>query len=558
MDQQSLFNLNKEKEYSAGHWAKLVKKRDGLHCTNEAKFPNRHHELFELNAHHVFPKKLGGKFTLDNGITYCRACHAAEHPEYQQRFMVIFKKQIIAIKDLLSKIIGLKPELQYYRLLEFLTGSLSFRLIQKKIIKTIVEEKKHVLVVMPTGSGKSLLYQIPGLLNNSNPSLVISPLKALQLDQVGKLIKNWVPATFINSDLSKDEVDARINNIRQGVFPFVFIHPKQLLVHQNNTQQIDFKFHKTLTQVQFDYLVVDEVHTIKSQGLSFTKEYSHLNIIYEHFNQPQMILLTATASKKTRQFIIENLNLNTKEFEEFVTGFYRPEISLEVHRTNYYDQENEKYISKDEKLLELIDSKVSGKKIIFATTIKQVDMIYQSLKDKGYSISRYHSRLTNLDKEYNFKVFTGRVPTKETNIMVATSAFGMGIDIPNILQIIHYSIPFSLTDYYQQFGRAARNGESAVAQLLYDTKESTNTIDFINAKEFEKEKDIKTKKMMKEIYNEERISLLGYVNSKNKWQYILDYFGDKRTIRNRYIKVIFTYVILIATILFIMLITKRM
>jgi len=540
MNQPLLFNSDETREYSAGQWAKLVKKRDCLHCINETKFPKKDHTLFVLNAHHIFPKKLGGKYTLDNGIAYCRACHAAEHPEYQQHFMGVFKKQFVFIRDLLGKLIGMDPELQYYRLLEFLTGSLSFRLIQKKIIKTIVEKKKHVLAVMPTGSGKSILYQIPGLLNNFNPSLVISPLKALQLDQVGKLIKNWVPATYINSDLGEDEVNERMENIKQGTFPFVFIHPKQLLVYRDNIQQVDFKFHKPLTKVPFDYLVVDEVHTIKSQGLSFTKEYSHLDKIYEHFNRPQMILLTATASKKTRQFIIENLRLNTDKFEEFVTGFYRSEISLKVFRTNCFDQKYKKFIPKDEKLIELLQSGIPGKKIIFCTTTKQVDNVYQNLIDKGYHASRYHSRLDNNEKERNFKVFTGKIPTEETDIMVATSAFGMGIDIKNVRQVIHYSLPFSLTDYYQQFGRAARNGESAVAQLLYDERESTNTIDFINAKEIDKEKDEKTKKLIKEIYDDERVSLLGYIDSKNKWQYILDYFGDKRALRIMHFKVGFT------------------
>lgn len=529
MDQPSLFNPNELKEYSANYWAKLIKKRDGLHCVNESKYPERNHELFQLNAHHIFPKKLGGKYTLENGITYCRACHAAEHPEFQQHFMGVFKKQLIFIKDFLGRLIGLNQELQYYRLLEFLTGNLSFRLIQKQIIKTIVEKKKHVLAVMPTGSGKSLLYQIPGLINNSNPSLIISPLKALQLDQVGNLIKHWIPATYINCDLSADEIDERINNIKQGVFPFVFVHPKQLLVYENDTQQINLKHHKPLSQVNFDYLVVDEVHTIKNQGLSFIKEYSHLDKIYQHFNKPQMILLTATASKKTRQFIIENLHLNQIKFEEFVTGFYRPEISLEVHKTNYYDEDNKKFISKDEKLIELLESGITGKKIIFATTTKQVDTVFQDLLDKGYSVSRYHSRLEDKEKEYSFKVFTGKIPSQETDIMVATSAFGMGIDIPNIHQVIHYSLPFSLTDYYQQFGRAARDGKHAVAQLLYDERESTGTIDFINAKTLEQEKDEKTRKLMTEIFNEERKSLLGYVEAINNWQYILNYFGDKTT-----------------------------
>ena len=180
---------------SDSRWRRIIKDRDGWHCANINKFPQLQHELFEINVHHIWPKKLGGTNLSSNGIVYCRACHAAEHPEYQQKFMSIFKLQTIAIFDLIKRIWGSKPNLKYYRLLKFLTGSLEFRGNQLKIIQSIVEGNKHVFAVMPTGSGKSILYQIPGLLDTKYPSLVISPLKALQFDQVRSLEKHWVPAT---------------------------------------------------------------------------------------------------------------------------------------------------------------------------------------------------------------------------------------------------------------------------------------------------------------------------------------------------------------------------
>lgn len=526
LDQASLFPNEEDEIKNQNVWARLIKTRDGRRCSNYKKIPNRNHDLFVLNAHHLLPKKFGGKNTPTNGITLCRACHAAEHPEYQQKFFGIFKLQVIQIRDFVLGLVGIAKEFQYYQLLRFLTDKVSFRPLQKQIVKTIVEDKKHVFVVMPTGTGKSLLYQIPGLLNQKNPSLVITPLKALQVDQVAHLNNRWIPATYINASLSKSEISERIKAIKQKLFPFVFIHPKQLLSFNSTTQEINIKYHKPLISVPFDYMVVDEVHVVKGQGLSFVKEYYYLNKIYDLYNRPQMILLTATASKRTRDFIIDRLGLRKEDVEEYVSGFKRPEISLEVYQTNKYDEQRQHYVSKDVSLIDLLKNKPVGKTIVFATTKKQVDTIYDFLKENGFIACKYHSGLNDKEKELNFKLFTEKVPGNSIDIMVATSAFGMGIDIPNIHQVIHYSLPFSLTDYYQQIGRAGRDGRPSVAQLLYDNREETSMIDFINSKTLENEKNDEIKDLLAKSFEEERKSLMGYITALDKWQYILDYFGE--------------------------------
>lgn len=554
MSQINLFtNLEEEKTYSnQSTWSKLVRTRDGWECANKDKYPDRDHTLFKvLNAHHILPKKNQGENILSNGITYCRGCHAAEHPEYQQKFTDAFKIEMIRIRDFVVGLFGISKELQYYRLLQFLTGKISFRPLQKQIIKAIVEDKKHVFAVMPTGSGKSLLYQIPGILNQKNPSLVISPLKALQQDQVGHLLSQWIPATYINSSLEKDEIDKRIDGIKNKLFPFVFIHPKQLLSYDKNKQELNVRYDKPLVSMPFDYMVVDEVHVIKNQGLSFVKEYYHLDEIYNLYNQPQMILLTATASKKTREFIINKLGLNGENVAEFVSGFERPEISLEVYSTNTYDDIQKQFISKDETLIYLLRKKPAGKTIVFCTTIKQVESVYALLEENGFKPCKYHSQLDEKEKELTFKRFTGKIPDEEIDIIVSTSAFGMGIDIPNIHQVIHYSMPFSLTDYYQQFGRAGRDGQPSVAQLLYDEREMTGMTDFINEKTLENEKDEEIRELLIHSFEEEKEALMEYVVAPDKWQYILDYFGEplKQSFLSKYFFQIIIAIIIIIWIL---------
>lgn len=523
--QQTLFGESKPKQYSHRKWAKLVKDRDGWHCANEVMLPNLDHTLYEMNAHHISPKKFGGENILSNGITYCRACHLAQHPEYQQKFIGVIKRHVIRIGDFLRSFIGMPPENFYYSLLEFLTDHTAFRPLQKSIIKTIVEKKKHVFVVMPTGFGKSLLYQIPGIISKK-PSLIISPLKALQFDQVKQSLERWIPATYINSSLNKSELDERLVQIKEGNIPFVFAHPKQLLDFSAHDQSVRVKFHKPLTGIPFRNLVIDEVHVIKSQGLSFVKEYLYINRLIEIYNNPQLILLTATASEKSRQFISERLCLQQGDVIEFIGNFIRPEISLEVHRVNTYDQVQKKFVDKDQKLTELLKNKPTGKTIIFSTTTKEVDDIHKRLVEAGIVACKYHSKLSENDKEKYFKIFTDQ-GTESADIMVATSAFGMGINIPNIHQVIHYSLPFGIVDYYQQIGRAGRDGGSSVAQLLVDEHNLTGTIDFINLKSLEAEKDLEMRELLKKSQNEEKQALLDYIAEEgDRWEFIQRHFGE--------------------------------
>lgn len=532
-NQQNLFSEYPQPvtpSMSHATWARLVKTRDGYICANTEKYPDRDHSLFTMNAHHITPKKFGGENKIDNGITYCRACHAAEHPEFQMRFTEVFVRWYIRIKDFTLSLFGLNQELPYYEWLKFLTGKLAFRPLQLEAIKAIVEAKKHVFVVMPTGSGKSIIYQIPGLMEPQHPSLVISPLKALQADQVYQLLSNWIPATYINSSLYGDELVERIKCIRENLFRFVFIHPKQLLSFENKTQELNVRYNKPLASAKINHLVVDEVHVMASQGLSFVKEYYHLAEIHKLYGQPQVIMMTATASKKTRDFIIERMGLGQENVTEFVTGFERPEITLEVYKVNRFDSEQAVFIAKDDALIHLLENKPPGKTIIFVTTKKEVEAVASLLTEHDYEFCKYHGGLTDDEKEISSKTFMGLIKNRASDIMVATSAFGMGINIPNIHQVIHYSLPFSLTEYYQQFGRAGRDGQASVAQLLYDEQNAMGMINFINGKTLEKETDLEMRQLLLNSYLEESNAFKAYIDAPDKWQYILDYFGQPKEV----------------------------
>jgi len=553
MNQINLFNqeTNDEKVIeNQSRWSKLVKDKYGWRCANEEKYPDRDHTLFELNSHHIWPKKLGGKNTLKNGIVYCRACHAAEHPEYQQKFISNIRLAFINVKDFLKKFIGIPGELKYYRLLKFLTGNLNFRPMQKDILKAIVEEKKHVFVVMPTGHGKSLLYQIPALLKDDNPTLILSPLKALQVDQVKNLLKRWLPATYINSSLDKDELDERIKNIFNKTFKFIFTHPKQLLFFDKEKNNALIKYQKPLASMNFNYLVIDEAHVIKNYGPFFVKEYYHINKIRQLYKNAQMILLTATASKKTREFIIKKLGFEKDEIKEFVSGFMRKEIKLEVYFIDKYIYQDRYFKSKNDALIKLLENKPEGKTIIFCTSTNQVDFVYKFLINKGFRVCRFHSKLGESEKKLSERLFKENRLDEKIDIMIATSAFGMGIDIPNIHQIIHYSLPFSLTDYYQQIGRAGRDGQLSYAQLIYDKDESTNLIDFINSENIKNEKDKETIDILTNIFKEEKEALLNYVYAPNKWEYILKYFGEDKKEINIYQILNFIYIIIVIILFF--------
>ena len=300
------------------------------------------------------------------------------------------------------------------------------------------------LVVMPTGHGKSLIYQLAALLRPGT-TLVISPLISLMKDQVDSLAQRDIPATLINSSIPSAQQSQRLRAMMQGFFKIVLVSPERL---RSQT------FLSALRHVSIDMLVVDEAHCLSQWGHNFRPDYLHIAELRRHFKIPVILALTATATQKVQDDIVDLLKLS--QAKRLITGFNRPNLSLEVFST---PNERAKL-----RLLNdfLIDTKGAG--IVYAGTRRDVEEIAEFISQVvGIPARPYHAGM-EADERYHVQeaFMAGDLP-----LVVATNAFGMGIDRPDVRFVLHYSVPGSLEAYYQEAGRAGRDGLPARAILLY-------------------------------------------------------------------------------------------
>jgi ATP-dependent DNA helicase RecQ len=331
-------------------------------------------------------------------------------------------------------------------------GFTDFREGQGEVINAILEGKDAV-VVMPTGSGKSLCYQLPALMLGG-PTLVVSPLIALMKDQVDALRERGLPATFINSSLNPNEQRARINAVRQGQFKLVYIAPERF---RSN------RFLEALQAVKIALFAVDEAHCISTWGHDFRPDYLRLKDVIRSLGVDQTIALTATATPYVRSDIIEQLGLNKPQ--TFVSGFDRPNLAIEVV---HVEKERQK-IARIKSLARSHD----GSGIVYTTTRKAVEQVTSRLSSEGLSVSAYHAGMKDsLRVKAQDDFMSGR-----TQMIVATNAFGMGIDKPDIRFVAHYQMPGSIEAYYQEIGRAGRDGLPSSCVLLFNYADK-NTHDF--------------------------------------------------------------------------------
>lgn len=525
--QKKLFDdkdLYSEKKYNNQYsWSEAVKKRDNYICQYSIGDKYRKHNG-PVEAHHIFPKEYGGKNVVSNGITLCKNCHAQFLIEAEQKYYSkSIKKFYLQIKDLITSLFGIPNQLRYFVLLEYLTNSKEFRYKQLEAIKVIIENNKNLVFVSPTGSGKSLIYQIAGIISQDQ-TLVISPLMALQKNQVESLWEKWVPATLINSSLPVDEKKKRIVNILNKSYSFVFAHPKQFLYKDEDTKKIELKQNNILMNANFGMMCIDEAHVIDNWGKQFIEEYSELLKLRKHFNVNKTILLSASLTKKMQDTIVENMFDDAEKPEVIVTGFYRSEIKLIVEEFNPLN------LNKEDRLFfinRILNENEDQKAIIFCTTKKQVEEVTLFLKSNDHNVEGFYSKLDSKTKADIQNRFTGKYGNT-LNILVCTSAFGMGINISNIHLAIHYSLPFSLNDYYQQFGRIGRDGKESKAYLLFDSYESTNMIDFIQSKQLESVDDPEKREKLIKCFNDDVKDLMNYIKADDKWSFILQYFGDTK------------------------------
>ena len=331
----------------------------------------------------------------------------------------------------------------------------SFRSQQKEIITSILNHK-DTLVIMPTGGGKSLCYQIPALIL-PGVTIVVSPLISLMQDQVAALNASGIQAVFMNSTLDYKTYLDNIQKIKEEETKIIYVSPEGLSTSR-------FREIFSENNIEISCITVDEAHCVSQWGHDFRLDYLEIGSFRNYFPQASMIALTATATDQVRKDIIKNLQM--KNPEVFISSFNRPNIFLEVQNKRDPLTQVITYITKHHG--------ESG--IIYCNSRRQVDQLTDTLDNLGYSVLNYHAGLSDEIRSQNQEKFV----KDEIQIMVATIAFGMGIDKPNVRYVINYDLPKSMEEYYQEIGRAGRDGLPSSALLLYSPGDISKIRFFFN------------------------------------------------------------------------------
>ena len=380
-------------------------------------------------------------------------------------------------------------------------GYTSFREGQKTIIEKILNGN-DTLGIMPTGAGKSICFQLPSLMMNGI-TLVISPLISLMKDQVTALNQVGIRAAYINSTLSPTQYNKVLQLAANYEYKIIYVAPERLL----SKDFLDF-----VNKIKISMVTIDEAHCVSQWGQDFRPSYMKIPRFIDSLpERPIISAFTATATVKVKEDILVKLNMNAPY--TLVTGFDRENLHFAVSKPK----------DKMAALKAFLKDRKKNSGIVYCSTRKNVEDVCEKLKKAGYSVTRYHAGLPDAERKINQEAFT----LDEVSIMVATNAFGMGIDKSNVSFVVHYNMPKNIESYYQEAGRAGRDGSSADCLLLYSPQDVVMNQFLIDRAGGNEDLSAKEKKAIKEKDRELLKWMTFYCHSKDCLRaYILKYFGE--------------------------------
>ncbi|MEA5085456.1 MAG: RecQ family ATP-dependent DNA helicase [Lachnospiraceae bacterium] len=391
-----------------------------------------------------------------------------------------------------------------YEVINKYFGYHSFREGQEQIVDAILMEK-DALGIMPTGAGKSLCFQVPAMVMEGI-TLVISPLVSLMKDQVTSLVAAGVPAAFFNSSLTERQYLKALEFASVGKYKIIYVAPERLLTS---------RFQNFVQKVNITMVAVDEAHCVSQWGQDFRPSYLDIPKFVDTLRKrPIITAFTATATARVKDDIVKMLRLNIPL--QVITGFDRKNLYYEVRKKQ----------SKKNELMDIVREHRNESGIVYCTTRKKVEEVCNLLNQEGFKATRYHAGLEIQERKENQEKFI----YDKANIMVATNAFGMGIDKSDVRFVVHFNMPKDIESYYQEAGRAGRDGESAQCILLYSSNDvATNKFLIENSRQnnvMDLEEEKARQKMMAEDFR--RLEQMNFYCQTTEClrTYVLRYFGE--------------------------------
>ncbi len=391
-----------------------------------------------------------------------------------------------------------------YEVLSRYFGYSSFRSGQQEVIDSVLSGR-DALAIMPTGAGKSICFQIPALIFDG-VTIVVSPLISLMKDQVNALVQNGASAAYINGSLTERQIATALSRAAQGWYKIVYVAPERLMTNG---------FLHFVSSVKISMVCIDEAHCVSQWGQDFRPSYLRIrDFIVSMPSRPIVCALTATATQRVREDIVKLIGLENPSVT--VLSFDRKNLYFEVVKPK----------SKQKELRKYLDLYAGRSGIVYCSSRKRTEQLYMSLSAEGYSVTMYHAGLENEERKRNQDLFIN----DERDVIIATNAFGMGIDKSNVSFVIHYNMPGDIESYYQEAGRAGRDGNSADCILFYNASDVKTQQFFIDNPEENDELGVSEKKRIRKMRISKLEDMIDYSSGRICLRsFMLSYFGEENS-----------------------------